>query len=75
MVIKNKALFQGTAKDCVLGSSATNKFVYSVWTYGTMLVITSNHWVADVSELSKEDQEWIHENEVYVLCQNKLYED
>ena len=73
LVIQHKKLFQGTNADITLASSATNVHAYSLWPYGTMMVVASNKWAQQCRELSVEDAEWISSNSVYYLVTEPLY--
>ncbi|CAE7672280.1 unnamed protein product [Symbiodinium sp. CCMP2592] len=73
MVLRHKKLFQGGVQPLELASSNTNCYSYKVWVYGTMMIVTSNTWTAELHELSPEDASWLRSNSVHVYCTQKLY--
>ncbi|CAE7499305.1 unnamed protein product, partial [Symbiodinium sp. CCMP2592] len=62
MVLRHKKLFQGGVQPLELASSNTNCYSYKVWVYGTMMIVTSNTWTAELHELSPEDASWLRSN-------------
>ncbi|CAE7567937.1 unnamed protein product, partial [Symbiodinium sp. CCMP2592] len=51
MVLRHKKLFQGGVQPLELASSNTNCYSYKGWVYGTMMIVTSNTWTAELHEL------------------------
>ena len=58
-----------------MATSGTNFYSYKVWTYGTMLVVTSNKWQTELEALPKADADWLVQNSVYVHVETPLYEE
>jgi hypothetical protein len=56
LVVKNKRMFQGLNKPTTLGQSQCNDRTYDVYTYGVMLIVTSNHWEEDLRRLEPKDK-------------------
>ena len=73
LVLRHKKLFQGGVEEVTMSSSATNMYSYTVWVYGCMLIVTSNHWERDLAELSEEDANWLRGNSIVVFCAQQLY--
>eukprot|EP00969_Alexandrium_andersonii_P247524 10937656-Alexandrium_andersonii.AAC.1 len=67
MVLQQRKLFQAPSADIQLGCSTTNCHAYSVFVSGTMTVICSTTWRAQVAQLTfAGDREWIEPNSVVV---------
>jgi len=75
MVVEHKGLFQGRNTWVDMATSGTNCYSYKVWTYGTMLVVTSNKWQTELEALPKADADWLEQNCVYVHVDTPLYEE
>ena len=65
MVLRQKLLFQGPPVWVRLGMSATACHAYDVFVSGTKMVICSNKWQDEKSQLCQEDQDWLNENTYY----------
>ncbi len=72
-VISEKLLFQGSASEVQLGTSSTNCYSYSVFLWRTRLVMASNTWSRLLSTMEVDDQEWIHNNSMYVEVSSPLW--
>jgi len=76
LVCANRKLFEGVHADIELATSNTSMYSYSIWTYGTAIVIASNKFQSECQRhLCEEDQEWISRNSVYVAVREPLWED
>jgi hypothetical protein len=76
MVLDNRLLFQAPNDHVQVGTSPTNKDVYSVYLHYCHCVVTSNTWKRQMDTLQKEapeDWDWISANSVHYVCEEKLY--
>ena len=72
-VAAQRKLFQAGTAFVQLGTSPTNIHVYSVFLHRVRIICASNNWSASLAKLSKDDQDWISENSVYVRCDEALW--
>ena len=78
LVLDNRLLFQAPNDHVQVGTSPTNRDVYSVYLHYCHCVVTSNTWKRQMEILKKENYEdwhWLNKNSVHYECEEKLYED
>jgi len=73
-VLKQRKLFQAGPVEIQLGCSTTNCFAYCVCLYQVRLVLCSNTWTAEMSQLIEEDQAWLRSNTVHEVISEALWE-
>jgi hypothetical protein len=73
MVVRNKKLFQAPVDGVCMGQSSTNCYAYTVSCHQVLMVVCSNKWSAELEELSREDREWLQQNQVYVHVSEPLW--
>ena len=73
MVLDNKKLFQAGPNWVTLCSSKTNMLAYKIWPHRVRIIITSNRWQRDLSQLDSEDADWLRDNSVYLRVDTPLW--
>ena len=68
-----KKIMQASNDCAVLGASPTMQHAYSVNSFRTMIVVTTNTWAAGMVGMPESDVEWLKANSVYVHVQHKLW--
>ena len=71
MVIKQKLLFQAPPVWVKLGQSTTNCHSYDVFVSGVKMIICTNKWAEEKSQMCQEDQDWLDENSYYFNTGNE----
>ena len=73
-VIRQRKLFQGGPVEVQLGCSTTNCFAYTICLYQVRLVLCSNVWTEQLSELLPDDAAWLSQNIYHVAVQEPLWQ-
>jgi len=73
MVLRQRKLFQASAAEVQLGSSATNVHSYSVFLHRVRLIISSNVWSSELAAQNKSNHDWICSNSVHVKVLEPLW--
>ena len=74
MVIRCKRLFQAPVGMVNLGLSATNCNAYQVMVHRKRLIVCSNTWSSEVSQLPTIDAAWLAANSVVISVTTQLWE-
>jgi len=56
-----------------LASSGTNCHAYSVWVHNVKMIVCSNTWSREISELHAEDAWWLIDNSVHLTVDDRLW--
>ena len=73
MVQRHRDLFQARQDDVVLGNSATGCYTYSVNLFRVRLVVTSNAWDDELTELKPADRDWVNANTVVLRVKEPMW--
>ena len=55
----NREVFQANQYAQTLGQSACNPFAYSVWVYHVAMILCTNSFEIDATDLSDGDRDWL----------------
>lgn len=73
MILGMKKLVQGPPALVGLASSGTNCHAYSVWVHNVKMIVCSNTWSREISELHAEDAWWLIDNSVHLTVDDRLW--
>ena len=68
-----KKITQAGNDQAILGASPTMQHAYSVNSYQTMIVVTTNAWASGLEDMPILDVEWLKVNSVYVRVTSPLW--
>ncbi len=74
-VIEYKKLFQAGNEEVLCGSSPTNQHSYKINVHATMIIVASNKWSQQLSELSEEDHQWLALNSLHLRIFGPLWQN
>jgi hypothetical protein len=68
-VLNNREVFQANQYAQTLGQSACNPFAYSVWVYHVALILCTNSFEINATDLSEGDRDWLGGEKNLVIVQ------
>jgi len=73
LIVRNKKMMQGPPDPVELGSTQSNMFTYCVFVCRKKLIVSSNKWAEQLTELSDSDRSWLEANQIYIPVTEPLY--